>query len=65
MSKNFDNLFVKFGMGKSNTVTIQGLGPNSTVKDLFKKIEDKEGIDDSNLRLIYGGKQLDVCLISI
>jgi ubiquitin len=48
--------FVKTGAGKTITLDAE---PTDTVFDLKKKIEAKEGIPPDQMRLIFGGEQLE------
>ena len=55
MSDNFQ-IFVKSINGKTRTVDVSA---NESISSIKQKIQEKEGIDPGEQRLIFGGKNLD------
>lgn len=48
-------LFVKSLNGKTRTITVN---PESTIRQVKEQIQDKEGINKEDQRLIFAGKSL-------
>ena len=49
-------IFVKSINGKSRTIDVT---PESTIADIKRNLQEKEGIDPNQQRLIFAGKNLE------
>lgn len=49
-------IFVKSINGKSRTLEVN---PESTIADIKQQLQDKEGLNPEEQRLIFGGKNLE------
>lgn len=55
-SSNEIEIYIKNLQGDIKTVSIN---PNTKISNLKTHIQNSEGVDAKNVRLIYGGKELD------
>lgn len=49
-------IFIRTLVGKKNPYTVESTWSTSRLKEL---LQEKEGIDVNQIRLIYGGKQME------